>query len=118
MTKEDLFKILIWDNLVRAALSRLFLLVPLLGWGPFGIVISHFAFKFADSLYDGTKEYIEITKIAMKNKEMEEAFNKASVKLYIIARDSGVESEAYRSAREEHKKSLSNLVRFGPARSA
>lgn len=116
MEGQDLFKELVWHSLVKAALSRLFLAVPFLGWGPFGYVISYFAMKYADELYDAVKLLIEVEVIVFRNKEFEKSYNDASVKLHIIAKDKGIDSPEFRSARDEDKKRLSDLVRFNVAR--
>lgn len=118
MDGTDLFKELIWHALVKAALQRLFALVPLLGWGPIGYVISFFAMKYADQLYDAVKLLIQIELIVFRNKETEKAFNTASVKLKIVARDKGLDSAEYKEARDEDKKSLSQMVMYDIARRA
>lgn len=114
--QEDLVKVLLWDVLVKAALQRLFLLVPLLGWGPIGMVVSHYAFKLTDFMYEQMADYISITIIAARNKKFESEFNKAAINLKLIAMQKGIQSDEYRSAREQHKKALSDFVRFNPAR--
>ena len=112
----DLFKTLIWDTLIKAALKKLFLKVPLLGWGPIGFLVSHFVFKFTDMLYLEVKDFINIKMIFFKNKEAHDKYAEASKDLALILKDKGVESDDFKKAREAHKEALSNFVRFGVAR--
>lgn len=116
MDAGDLFRDLVWHAIVKAALGRLFLLVPLLGWGPIGYIITYFAMKYADQLYEGVRLLIEVEVIVFRNKEFEKAYDDASVKLHIIAKDKGIDSPEFRSAREENRKRLSDLARFNVAR--
>jgi hypothetical protein len=106
----DLFKDLVFDTLVKAALQRLFSLVPLLGWGPLGMVISFYLTKFADLLYSGVKEFVEVESIPIKNEALRKEFDRASVKLKIIAGGKGIDSPEFREARNADKENLLKLV--------
>lgn len=108
----DLFKQLVWENITKAALNKLFAAIPALSWGPIGYFVTWFWGKLADYVYEEVKLYVNLEYIVFKNKILEKEFNLASVKLKIIARESGIDSEAFRSARDENKKALSNLVRI------
>jgi hypothetical protein len=112
----DLFKNLVWDVWVKAVLGRLFAAVPLFGWGPIGFFVTSMVMKFTDALYSSIKEFINIEAIEFRNKEFGKAYATASVKLKIIAREKGIDSPEFRSARDADKIALSNLARFGPAR--
>lgn len=118
MDLGDLFKDLVWNALVKAALSKLFAAVPLLGWGPIGFVITWIATRYADELYDGIKLFINIELIAFRNKEFEKMYANASVKLKIIAKDHGIESEEFKNARVQNRKSLEDFARYNGARAA
>ena len=115
MDLNDLFKDLVWDNLIKAALGKLFAAVPVLGWGPIGLVVNYIVFKFADQLYDAIKEWKDFKVIFLRNLGLEQDFNTTSVKLKLIAIDKGKESVEYKEARNENQKRLQNLVRFNPA---
>ncbi len=112
----DLFKQLVWDNLIRAALKKLFLKIPLLGWGPIGFLVSHFVFKLTDMIYEEVRDYINLELIFLKNKNAHNEYVKANIDLTIILREKGSESDEFKKAREEHKKALSNFIRFDVAR--
>lgn len=112
----DTFKELIWDSLVKAALGKLFAAFPLLGWGPIGWAITWIVGHYNEMIYLGLKEFIKLENIALRNEQAERAYGTASVKLKLIARSNGIESVAFRKARDEDKEKLSHFVRFGVAR--
>lgn len=116
MDLGDLFKALVWNNLIKAALARLFLAVPFLGWGPIGVVVSWVVTKIADKLYDELEMIVNLQAIALKNEIHQREFDRASMKLHIIAREKGTASSEFKNAREHAKESLSQFVRFAPAR--
>ena len=109
----DQFKDLIWDMVVRALLTKLLAAVPFLAWGPLAPLVSFVITQIADKIYDLIVEYIEFSSISIRNLEHRKAFDAASVKLKILARDKGIDSEEFKKAREEQRKALSQFVRFG-----
>lgn len=111
-TGLDLFKDLVWDNLVEAALAALFVKVPVLAWGPLGAIIKFAATKFTDYLYAGMKMFIVVEAIPLRNKLLHKKYTEAAIKLKTIAKTTGIESDEFRKARNEDKKRLSDLVRF------
>lgn len=81
---RDFFKILIFDTIVKAAIKRLFLMVPFLGWGPIGILVSYLIQKFADMAYEEGKEAVILSTIKFKNEMHQNEFDKAFLKLKYI----------------------------------
>lgn len=108
----DSFKSLVWDVVVKAALSKLFAAVPWLGWGPVGAIISGIAGLAGDSLYGMATEFFDLQAIKFKNDAHRRAFDMASVKLAILAREKGVGSPEFKQARDEQKKALSNFIKW------
>ena len=108
----DLFKSMVWDTIVAAALRQLFVAVPLLGWGPFGVVIGWLASFFGNKLYALIRLSIEMEAIVLKNRAHQEAFRKAGLVLKIIAQDKGINSIEFKAARARHQKALAEFVRF------
>lgn len=113
MDLSDIFKSLVWDTLVKAALSQLFLAVPLLGWGPIGYVVSWLAVYFTDKLYAVVKTAVDLEVITLRNEEHKKEYAGAAVRLKLIAKSKGVDSPEFMKAREEQKLALSRFVRFG-----
>ena len=112
MEIEQLFKSLVWDNLIKAAIKKVFMAVPFLAMGPLGKITVYLLTKFADKLYDVLHEQIDLQVIVFKNYRLRKEFDRASVKLKIIAKSKGIESNEFKDARELHKKRLSDFVRF------
>jgi hypothetical protein len=108
----DLFKSMVWDAMVRLLLTRLFAAIPFLGFGPIGIVVGWIAGYLSSALYNVIKEFIDFGLIAFKNAEHKRAFDDASVKLGLIARDKGINSPEFKVARDAQKARLADFVRF------
>ncbi len=106
------FQELLWSTLINAALKGLFALLPALGWGPVGYIVTWVVGYFSDILFKGLSEVLDLEKIAIKNNELRQAYDRASVTLAILARDKGIDSPEYREARNENKDALSKLVRW------
>jgi hypothetical protein len=108
---NDQFKDLVWDVLVRALITKLLAAVPWLV-GPLGGIAGLIIGLVGDMLYNLITQYIEFSSIAIRNLEHRRAFDAASVKLKILARDKGIDSEEFKKARDEQRKALSAFVRF------
>lgn len=111
----DIFKDLVWGALVRLALSKLFAAVPWLGWGPIGVIVGWIAGMLAEQLYDAMKMAVDLQLIYFKNEKLRRAFDDASVKLKIIAKDKGITSLEFQEARKAHRETLGRLVQFSVA---
>ena len=112
----DTFKEIVWDNLIKVALNALFTKIPWLNWGPFRWLVTYIVEKYTDELYVFFSTYINLKTIAFTNKEAEEIYDQDSVELYLIAKESGIDSQEYKDKREESKKSFQNVIQFGVAR--
>ena len=112
----DSFKEILWDSLVKAAIARLFIVAPFLGYGPIGVLVSYIITKYSDIFYAVLKLSLNLEQIAVNNEELRIAYNDAAVKLHIIAKDKGIDSSEFKEFRNESKKALSAFVRFDIAR--
>jgi hypothetical protein len=88
-------------------------MVPFLMWGPVGMITGFIVGKILDLVYDAVKMAVNLEVIRFKNEGLQKEFDSASLKLKLIARDKGVTSPEFLSARENHKKKLSEFVKFG-----
>ena len=68
MNEVAIFKELVWDNIIKGVLANLFKNIPLLGWGPIGMVITHYAFVFADQVFSSVQTFIAVNHIVLRNK--------------------------------------------------
>lgn len=107
---RDFFKVLVFDILVKAAIQRLFIMVPFLGWGPIGIVVGFLVQKLADIAYDEGKEMIQMNMIKFKNEIHQNAFDKEFIKLKHIEKTATPEelSSAIKSAQQK----MATFVRY------
>ena len=113
---KDVFKSLVWDNLVKAGIQRLFVAAPWLGWGPVGWITGFIITHFADMLYEAVKLQIELELIVIRNEAFRREFNEASLNLKSISQSKGPESPEFEAARKAHAEALSRFTRFGVAR--
>ena len=102
-----------WAALVKMATARLIAALPFLGWGPIGWITGAVVAMVGSAVYDAMAEAFTLQMIGFKNEANQKAYDTASVKLKLIARDFGVESEEFKKARLENVKTLSALIRFG-----
>lgn len=107
----DLFKDLLWENILKGAVERMLSRYPILGWGPVSWFVTFLIGEFADALYLILKEWFDLEAIAIKKRDLRLAFDRAGVECKIIARSHGIESPEFRKARDEHKADLSKFVR-------
>lgn len=110
----QLFKDLIWDNVIEAALIELFVAFPFLNFWPVNMAIRYIVMEFADIIFAGVHELVDVTVIKLKNEQLQTEFDRSAVKLKIIARGAGIDSEEFKNARVENKDHLRKYIRIGP----
>lgn len=110
----DLFKGLVFDQLVKLAIQRILGMAAWLSWGPIAFIITRVVVFVADKLYEGVKDYVNIEYIMLRNETYHKQFIQAQYVLKGVASEKGVDSEEFRKARDEHKKALSKFVYIGP----
>lgn len=116
MDTNQLFKELVWHNLVKAALGQLFAASPFLAWWPLSAIITGVVMKYADMLYDSVKLFLDVEYIAMRNETFHREFTVEVVKLKAIAKNKGINSKEYQDEREKSRQALSNFGRYNVAR--
>lgn len=109
---EDFLKEIVLKSLIKASLRRLFLAIPILGWGPIGIIVTYFAQKYGELFFEEMKLLITIQKIKITNEAFEQAYSKASLKLRIYYEEYGADSPEYKRIENEAKESLADLIQF------
>jgi hypothetical protein len=108
----DLFKSLVWDWMVKAALGRLFAAAPFLAWGPIGWIVTAVVDRYTGELYDLLHEFIDFKVIAFRNVELRDAFITAELKLKGIAQSYGIYSPEYKVAHEAERQDFARFVRI------
>lgn len=113
----DLFKTLVWDNLIKAALGQLYAAFPILNLPVIGWFVQFVILKYTDLLYAGMKEWVQFKEIMIKNLNLEHEYDRADVKLRLVHDEHGPESAEYKAAAKEEADAFSNFIKFAPARS-
>lgn len=109
---SDIFKALIWDTLLTAAINALFKAVPFLAWGPLGFVVSAVIRWVGNKVFEGVDEYIDLQTIAFKKLELAQEYAKHAIELKRIAQKSGTESPEFMNARTIAQNALRDAIKF------
>lgn len=109
---EYVFEILVWDNMVEAGIVSMFAMVPALGIWPIGPIIKYLVRMFSGQLYEKLRLVVDINAISLIDDAHKREFDKAAVKLAIIAKEKGIDSREFKTARERAKVDLAQFVHF------
>lgn len=108
---NDLWKSLVWDPLVTAALADFYVAAPLLI--PLRWLINPIAKILLDKLYSLFRIFINVDLvIPLRNAEHQRAYELASLELLALEKTQGSDSPAYQKALDENVKTLSNFIAF------
>lgn len=109
---EDIFKSYVWDLILKAGLSALFVDVPVLGLPVIKQTIIFVVTTITDYFYKYLKLYVDFGAITFLNDAHEKAYETASLNLKLVAIDHGVDSDEFKAAREKAKDSLASFVHY------
>lgn len=112
MSLDEIFKDLVWDALVTAAVKALIAAVPWLGWGPLPILLGWLAGLLTDHLYIVLKDTVNLKLIILKNEEHAKEFAAAAFALKNSAITNGISSEAFKKKREEAREKMARFIQF------
>lgn len=110
---EQIFHDLIWMPALKAGETVLEGWAPLLALPVLKQVDEFVIEQVAEYLFSQLVTLIDVTAIRLVNAEHQVAYDQASLKLKVIAHDQGINSDAFKAARDDAKKALSQFVRFG-----
>lgn len=110
---QAIFKGLVWSNIVDATLAAFFIKYPFLKVWPVEQIIRYLVNRWSDELYGIAKLTMDVTAIRLMNAIHLAEYEKASIRLKIIAIDRGIESDEFKKARESYRLSLSKFTHFG-----
>lgn len=112
----DIFKELLWDSILKAALAKLLAKSVILSWGPVAALITWVVTSFSDDLYVLIKTLITIELIVYRNKQLQVAYGNSANNLKNVALSKGIDSAEFRKARDENKNHLSAFVMYDTVR--
>lgn len=104
----DLYKDLIFDTIMEAAVKKLIVRFPAFGMFPLNLFLSWFASHLAEAFYVVMKSL----NVTFENARLRQEFDNSSVALKIIATEKGIESDEFKEARQKHKQKLSEFARL------
>lgn len=109
---EKIFKDLIWDPVFRLGEGYLegvapFFALPIVRTLEEGVIN-----EISDYIFSNLALIIDVTAIRLINAAHQSAYDTASVELAIVAQESGIESDAFKQARDAAKVALSNFTRL------
>lgn len=101
-----------WNPVVTGALTLLFIEVPWLNVPVIRQLTTWIVEAVSDFLFTHLQLVIDVTAIELMNVDHMNAFNAASLKLKVVALDSGVESPEYAQALTDAKAALARFTQF------
>lgn len=118
MSQSDLFKSLVWDNLVKAAIAFLLSNIGIAATGFLGGIVTGFVTEvvmlICNQLYAGLSMFVDLQVIQIRNDIDRAKFEAASEKLAIVWSEYGANSKEYQEAHEVEKNAFYKLVSFRP----
>jgi len=108
----DLFEDLIWGAIIKAATQALIKAIPFLAIGPMPMIVGLIVGLVGDFVYDQLKDVYSFQSVAIKNEIHRREFDSSAIKLKLIAREKGIDSDEFKTARKQYGDSLAKFVRF------
>lgn len=109
---QQSFKSLVWDGVIDASLSALFVQAPYLNVWPLRQIITGISRLATDKVFAMLKLTVDLQAIVFLNTHHKAAFDNAFVKLKILARDKGIDSPEFKKAKEDAKIDLARFLHF------
>lgn len=107
-----IFKSMVWDLLIKQAIADALAWLPLSISGPFGIVIGKAIGWLGDKLFTYFITVVKIEDISLMNSIHDKMYKNAQLKLKIIAKESGVDSQEFKNENAKMQDALWDFVRF------
>ena len=108
----DVFKTLIFDALVKAAIARIISVAPAFAWGPLSFIITKVVWYVANALYEEMHTAINFQIILLNNRKHHDAYIEAQMVLLKIAKDKGIDSDEFENQRVIHQAALRKFIRY------
>lgn len=109
----DIFKSLIFDELVKVVIAKVIDLAPFLSWGPVSFIVGKVITYIAGELYEVLKDIINFEVILLKNREHHVAYVNAHIQLRNIAKEKGIDSDEFKAQRKIQAAALASFIRYG-----
>lgn len=106
-----IFRKIVWDVLSKKAIAKVMALLVINPSGVFGTIVFKILAKISEKAFEWVALEIKVESIKVVNEVHQSQFERAQLKLKLIARNSGIESDEFKKARvEEHEKLVKVVV--------
>lgn len=106
------FKSMVWDVLLKKAISQMMVSLVISPTGFLGVLLTKVIIYVANKLYPIIVEFIKIESVVIKDEIHQKQYEHAQLKLKLIARKSGINSQEFKDAHEIEKNALYKLIKF------
>lgn len=108
-----LFKTIVWDSMVRSAVTKLLAALILTPTGIVGEFVTWVALKATDWVFNNLViPFVKVETIKLKNEIHQKQFDDASASLAIVAKDKGINSPEFAAQHSKEQNAFYNLVHF------
>jgi len=106
-----IFRKIVWDVLSKKAIAKVMALLAVNPSGFLGVLAFKILSVLSEKAFEWVALEIKLESIKVVNEVHQSQFERAQLKLKLIARNSGIESEEFKKARiEEHEKLVKVVV--------
>ena len=106
-----IFRKIVWDVLSKKAIAKVMALLVINPSGVLGTIVLNILDKISEKAFEWVALEIKLESIKVVNEVHQSQFERAQLKLKLIARNSGIESDEFKKARvEEHEKLVKVVV--------
>lgn len=109
---SDLFKSMVWDILLKKAISKMMVSLVISPTGFLGVLLTKIIIAIADRLYPIIIEFVKIESIILTDEVHQKGFERAQLKLKVIALEKGINSQEFKDARKKEQDALLKLIKF------
>lgn len=112
---ENIFKSLVWDNVVSTYTAYVFVQVPFLNVPVIRELTAYLIKTVSDGFFSVGRLFTDMTAIKIIEPILLDKYQKESIRLSIIAHNSGIDSEEFKKEKEIEKQNFHNFIHFGAA---
>lgn len=107
-----IFRKIVWDVLSKKAIAKVMALLVINPSGVLGTIVLNILAKISEKAFEWVALEIKLESIKVVNEVHQSQFERAQLKLKLIARNSGIESDEFKKARAEEHEKLVKVVVF------
>lgn len=105
-----IFRKIVWDVLSKKAIAKVMALLVINPSGVLGTIVLNILAKISEKVFEWVALEIKLESIKVVNEVHQSQFERAQLKLKLIARNSGIESDEFKKARKEEHEKLVKVV--------